>query len=104
LGIFKLLIKYGNWQTILNLKRNYVRSKALSQVYWKPRNSHFWAGLIVKKKFFFPHVSFSIKDVSQIRFWEDKWRTISAIYNIVHHKLDTSVKVMETSPPNVTFI
>jgi hypothetical protein len=25
------------------------------------------------KKYFFPHGSFSIRDVSEIRLWEDKW-------------------------------
>jgi hypothetical protein len=69
--LFKLLSEEGIWQTIL--KRKYVGSKALSQVIWKPGDSHFWAGLMATKKFFFPYTSFSIKDGSQIRFWEDKW-------------------------------
>jgi hypothetical protein len=41
---------------------------------------------------------------------EDKWigsatlcEQYSAIYNIMRHKSDTLAKVMETSPPNVTF-
>ena len=33
----------------------------------------FWAGHMATKKFVFPFVSFSIKDVLEIRFWEDKW-------------------------------
>jgi hypothetical protein len=62
------------------------------------------------KKFFFPYGSFSIKDGSEIRFLEDKWlgnatlrEQYPALYNIVFHKSDTLAKVLETSPPNVTF-
>ena len=62
------------------------------------------------KKFFFQYGSFSIKDGSEIRFWEDKWlgnatlrEQYSAVYNIVRHKGDTLAKVMETFPPNVSF-
>ena len=70
-SIFKLLSEQGVWQTLL--RRKYVGSQALSQVYWKPGDSHLWAGLMATKKFFFPLGSFSIKDGSKIRFWEDKW-------------------------------
>jgi hypothetical protein len=106
--LFKLLTEEGMWQTIL--RRKYVSSKALSQVLWKPSDSHFWAGLIVTKKFFFSLDSFSIKDGSEIRSWEDKWlgnatlrEQYSALYSIVRYKGDTIAKVMETSPPNMTF-
>jgi hypothetical protein len=68
---FKLLTEDGTWQIIL--KRKYIGPKALSQVLWKPGDSHFWARLIATKKFFFRLGSFSIKDGSEIRFWEDKW-------------------------------
>jgi hypothetical protein len=54
--------------------------------------------------------TFSIKDGSEIRFWEDKWiknvtlhEQYPALYSIVRHKGDTIAKVMETSPSNVTF-
>jgi hypothetical protein len=36
---FMLLIKEGTWQTFL--KRKYIGTKALSQVLWKPGDSHF---------------------------------------------------------------
>jgi hypothetical protein len=68
---FKLLTKEGTWQTIF--KRKYIGQKELSQIFWKPGDSHFWAGLMATKKFFFGLVSFSMKDGSEIRFWEDKW-------------------------------
>jgi hypothetical protein len=62
------------------------------------------------KKFFFGLGSFSIKDGSEIRFSEDKWlgnatlrEQYPALYSIVRHKGDTLTKVMEFSPPFVTF-
>jgi hypothetical protein len=55
------------------LIQKYVGSKALSQVLWKPGGSHFWAGLMATKKYFFGHGSFFIRDGSEIQFWEDKW-------------------------------
>ena len=98
----------GMWQTLL--RRKYIGSRALSQVYWKPRDSYFWAGLMSMNKFFFPFGSFSIKDGSEIRFLEDTWlgnttlrEQFPALYSIVRHKNDTLAKVMETFPPNMTF-
>jgi hypothetical protein len=65
---------------------------------------------MARNKFFFGLGSFSIKDGSEIRFWEDKWlgnatlrEQYPALYSIVHHKGDTIAKVMETSPPSVAF-
>jgi hypothetical protein len=84
--------------------------KALSQVLWRPEDSHFWAGLMATKKFFFRYGTFSIKDGSQIRFWEDSSLGNSplseqypALYSIVHRKSDTIALVIVTSPPDVTF-
>jgi hypothetical protein len=106
--LFMLITKDGTWETIL--KRKCVRSKALSQVLWKPGDCHFLAGLIATKKYFFRHGTFSIKDGSEISFWEDKWlgnTTLQehylALYSIVCHKSDSIAKVMETSPLNVMF-
>ena len=83
---------------------------AISQVQWKPGDSHFWAGLMATKKYFFPYGSFSIKDGSEIRFWEDKWldnatlrEQYPALYNIVRHKGDTLAKVLESFPPVMDF-
>jgi hypothetical protein len=64
--LFKLLTEDGTWQTIL--KRKYIGTKALSQVLWKPGDSHFWTGLMATKTSFFYLGSFSIKDGSEIRF------------------------------------
>jgi hypothetical protein len=62
------------------------------------------------KKYFFPYVTFSIKDGSEVRFWADKWlgnttlrEQYPALYNIVRHNGETIATVMETSPPNMTF-
>ena len=62
------------------------------------------------EEIFFHYGSFSIKDGSEIRFWEDKWlgsatlrEQYPAMYNIVHHKGDSIANVLESFPPNVTF-
>jgi hypothetical protein len=106
--MFKLLTEDGIWQTIL--RRKYIGSKTLSQVVWKPGDSHFWAGLMAAKKFFFRHGTFSIKNGAQIWFWEDIWlgnaplcEQYPALYSIVRRRSDTIATVMATSPPNVTF-
>ena len=38
--LFKLLSEDGVWQTLL--RRKYVGDQAVSQVFWKPGDSHFW--------------------------------------------------------------
>jgi hypothetical protein len=83
----KLLSEDGVWQTIL--RRKYVGSKVI----WKSLDSHLWASIIATKNHFFPFGSFSIKDGSKIRFWEEKWlgnttlrERYPALYRIVHHK------------------
>ena len=62
------------------------------------------------KKHFFPHGSFTIKDGSEIRFWEDVWlgnttlhQQYPALYAIVRNKGDTLATVMESNPPHMTF-
>jgi hypothetical protein len=92
------------------LKQKYVGSKALSQVLWKPGDSHFWDGLMAMKTTFFRHGTFSIRDGSENRFREDYWlgtttlrEQYPTLYSIVRHKGDTIAKVMENSPPSMTF-
>jgi hypothetical protein len=77
--LFKALTKDGVWQTLL--KRNYMGTKALSQVIWKPGDSHFCASLMATKNFFFCYGTFSINYGSQICFWEDNW-----LYNVPLHE------------------
>jgi hypothetical protein len=105
--LFKLLTEDGVWQTLL--KRKYISMKALSQVFWKPGDSYFWAVLMATKKFFFRHGTLSIKDGLQIRFWEDSWLGNSplseqypSLYSIFRCKSDTIALVRAISPPDVT--
>jgi len=105
--LFKLLTEEGVWQTLL--RRKYIGSKAVSQFYWKPRDSHFWVGLMHTKNSS-RFGSFLIKDGSGIRFWEDSWlgniplmEQYPALYNIAHNKSDIIAKVLNASPPNVAF-
>ena len=67
---------------------------------------------MVTKKFFFPYGSFSVKDGSEIRFWEDTWlgttplrEQYPALYGIVQgrHKSDTLAQVLVDIQPTVTF-
>ena len=67
----KLLTEDDVWQTMLRNK--YIGKKAVSQVYWKPGDSHFWVGLMAIKKHIFRFGSFAMKDGSKICFWEDIW-------------------------------
>ena len=106
--IYKLLTEEGVWQTLL--RRKYIGSKALSQLYWKPGDSHCWAGLMQTKNLFFRFGSFLIKDGSEIRFWEETWLgnaplkdQYPALYNIARNKSDTIAVVSGISPLNVSF-
>jgi hypothetical protein len=64
--LFKLLTEDGIRQTLL--RRKYVGSNALFQVFWKAGDSHFWADIMARKKFFFPYGSFNIRNGSRITF------------------------------------
>ena len=95
--LFKLLSEDGIWQTLI--RRKYVGEKAVSQVVWKPGDSHFCAGLMATKKYFFPNASFSIKNGSEIRFWKDRWlgqttirEQYPALYDVVRYKGYTLAK------------
>ena len=61
------------------------------------------------EEIFFHYGSFSIKDGSEIRFWEDKWlgnatlrEQYPALYNIVRQKADTVAKVLKSFSSNAT--
>jgi hypothetical protein len=47
----RLLSEDGVWQNML--RRKYIGPKAVSQVTWKPGNSHFLVGIMATKKHFF---------------------------------------------------
>jgi hypothetical protein len=55
------------------LRNQYPHSKALTLVQAKPYDSHFWRGSMKIKELVLSYGSFKIKDVTQIRFWEDTW-------------------------------
>ena len=92
--LFKLLTEDGVWQTLL--KRKYIGTSALSQVYWKPGDSHFWSGLMAAKKHFFRFGVFKIKDGSEIRFWENKWLGNTTLENNI--RLYTTLFVIKVIP------
>jgi hypothetical protein len=64
--LFKLLTEDGVRQTLPII--TYVGSKTLSQVMWKPVDSHFWVGLMAMKKHFIHFGYLLIEDGSQIHF------------------------------------
>ena len=106
--LFKLLTEDGVWQTMLRNK--YIGQKAVSQAYWTPGDSHFWAGLMAAKKHLFRFGSFAIRDGSEVRFWEDIWlgnaslrEQYPALYNIAREKKILLRKVLSSSPPNISF-
>jgi hypothetical protein len=46
----RFLTEDGVWQNLL--RRKYLGSKALSQIIWKPGDSHFWVGIMATKSIF----------------------------------------------------
>jgi hypothetical protein len=65
---------------------------------------------MLAKKHFFGHGKISIKDGSEVRFWEDKWlgattlrEQFPTLYAIVRRKGDTVAHVLKSNHPNVTF-
>jgi hypothetical protein len=56
----RLLTEAGVWQQLL--RKKYVGSKTISQVIWKPGDSHFWAGIMETKK----HISHMVLSPSEI--------------------------------------
>jgi hypothetical protein len=105
--LYRLLTTNGTWQQILCNK--YLGTKPLVQVQWKSGDSHFWAGLMKVKNVFLKFGTFTIKDGSQIRFWEDKWLgnrplrdQYPQLYNIARKKQDTVAEILSTKIPNIS--
>ena len=85
-------------------------SNAISQVHWKPGDSHFWSGVMKAKEFFFQFGTFSVRDDSQVRFWEDTWLgnnplmvQYPSLYRIVRHKFVTIKQVLGQENPVISF-
>jgi len=95
--LFKLLNEDGIWQELIRNK--YIKNKTLSQVTKKPRDSHFWMGLMGVKEQFLRLGRFKVSDGSQIRFWEDRWlggdplkEVYPSLYNIASRKQSTVLR------------
>jgi hypothetical protein len=69
--LFNLRNTDGAWQHLL--RNRYLGGKSITQVSIKPRDPHFWRGLMNIKDQFLNLGSFKLQDEKQIRFWEDKW-------------------------------
>jgi hypothetical protein len=70
--LYKLVNEDGVWQDLL--RKKYLKNKIISEVHWKPRDSHFWSSLMKAKDRFLDLSAFNIHNGSgQTRFWEDKW-------------------------------
>jgi hypothetical protein len=105
--LVNLLNTDGIWQTLLQNK--YLRSKSLSQVEAKPYDFHFWRGLMHIKDEVLSKGSFDIKDVTNVRFWDDTWirdKPLKAqypnLYNIARDPHATVSKIMATSRLNIS--
>jgi hypothetical protein len=103
--LFKLLTEDGVWRTLL--KREHVGSKAISQ---KPGDSHFWVGLMARKKLFFNYRSFLRR--MDLRYNSGRISGLEMppsgnytllLYTIVRNKGDTIATIMTTSLLIVTF-
>jgi hypothetical protein len=106
--LYKLLTSDGMWQQLIHNK--YLNSKPLSQAFWKPGDSHFWAGLMKVKQDFLRFGSFTIKNGSQIRLWEDIWLGTTplqdqypCLFYIARHKQITVTDIFSTSPLNLSW-
>jgi hypothetical protein len=106
--LFKLINEDGLWQRILRNK--YLSKHTIGRVERKPRDSHFWSGLMKVKEKFLRFGSFQLKNGPQIRFWEDKWIGNNAfkdqyqsLYNIARRKSDIVEKVFSRVPLNISF-
>jgi hypothetical protein len=106
--LFKLLNEDWLWQTILRNK--YLVGQTIGKVDRKPRDSHFWTGLMKAKASFLVHGSFHLNNGKQVRFWEDKWlgtysyqHQYPLLYNIVRRKNVTVEGVLSTVHLNVSF-
>jgi hypothetical protein len=51
----------------------YLKSKTLGETYWKPRDSHFFLGLMKVKKQVLGFSTLNLYSGAQVRIWEDKW-------------------------------
>ncbi|WVZ90623.1 hypothetical protein U9M48_036908 [Paspalum notatum var. saurae] len=106
--LYKLLTSNGTWQQLIRNK--YLGSIPLSQVEWRPGDSHFWSGLLRAKWDFLRFSSFQVRNGSQVLFWEDIWlgptplrSQYPSLYNIARPKSTTIAEVLSSSPTNLSW-
>jgi len=106
--LFKLCNEDGLWQELLRNK--YMRDKPLALLEKKPRDSHFWKGLMGVKNQFLNLGRFKLVSGDQLRFWEDIWLgnqplkfRYPVLFNIVRKKHATVANVLSSSPLNISF-
>ncbi|WVZ54247.1 hypothetical protein U9M48_005072 [Paspalum notatum var. saurae] len=106
--LFKLCNEDGIWQQLIHNK--YLKNKTLSQVEKRPRDSHFWSGLMEIKCHFLNLGSFILNNGTHIKFWEDTWlgnqplkHQYHSLFNIVRNKEATIAEILSSSPLNISF-
>jgi hypothetical protein len=106
--LYILLTTDGTWQQLIRNK--YLNVKPLSQAYWRPGDSNFWARLMKVKQDFLRFGTFTIRNCSQVRFWEDIWLSTSTlrdqyhcVFHIARHKHVSVADVFSTSPLNLSW-
>jgi hypothetical protein len=92
------------WQNLL--KSKYLRSRTITQVQRKPRDSHFWSSLMWVKDLFLSLGQFRLNDGRNIWFWEDRWlgnytlqHQYPSFYAITHWKNASVASVFSTLLP-----
>jgi hypothetical protein len=106
--LFKLINEEGVWKTLLRQK--YLKSQTITHVQKKPRDSHFWSGLMKVKDSFFSLGRFNLNNGMHIQFWEDKWlgnftlqHHFPSLYEIVRRKHASVASVFSSIPLNISF-
>jgi len=106
--LYKLVNEDGVWQDLL--RKKYLKNKTIGKVHWKPRDSHFWSGLMKAKDRFLDLFIFNIHNGSQTRFWEDKWlgnftlkEQYPSSYNITRKKHISVANAFASTPFNISF-
>jgi hypothetical protein len=64
--LYKLINEDEIWQE--RLRKKYLKNKTIGEVQWKPRDSHFWSGLIKVKDQFLEFSTFNLHNGTQVRF------------------------------------
>ncbi|WVZ53448.1 hypothetical protein U9M48_004388, partial [Paspalum notatum var. saurae] len=106
--LFKLCNEDGLWPDLLRNK--YMKNKPLAEVEKKPRDSHFWKGLMRVKDQFLNLGRFKLVSGNELSFWVDIWLDNQALkfkypnlFSIVRKKHAAVANVLSSSPLNISF-